>query len=126
MIKVEYFVIEETPYAEDKYTIRLNFDKLPNISTYGSFGILPARLMNLSYAQYLRFCRDIIGAELIGKNTKYPYPLFKKNKELMAFVRLLNTRMNCVLWEKEHPDWQEHQEYLAKWKKEADNNVSNS
>jgi hypothetical protein len=42
------------------------------------------------------------------------------------FVRLLNTRANLVLWEKEHPQWREHQQELAEYKekREALKNVS--
>ena len=49
-----------------------------------------------------------------------------------AFVRLLNSRMNLVVWEREHPDWREHQDYLAQKEKEkqaqkeATKNVSNT
>ena len=124
MTKVEYFVLEESPSRPGKYTIRLDFDKfLSKLSTSGSFNLLPARLLNLSYAQYLRFCRDIIGGEITGKNTIYPVVHFSKTMTTNAFVRLLNSRMNLVVWEREHPDWREHQEYLAQ--KEAAKNVSN-
>ena len=124
MTKVEYFVLEESPYRPGKYTIRLNFDNFPSqLSTEGSFNILPARLMNLSYAQYLRFCRDMVGGEIVGKNSTYPVPYFDKTMTTNAFVRLLNSRMNLVVWEREHPDWREHQEYLSQ--KGALKNVSN-
>ena len=124
MTKVEYFVLEESPYRPGKYTIRLNFDEFSSqLSTSGSFNLLPARLLNLSYAQYLRFCRDIVGGEIAGKNTIYPVAYFSKTMTTNAFVRLLNSRMNLVVWEREHPDWREHQEYLAQ--KEAAKNVSN-
>ena len=124
MTKVEYFVLEESPYRPGKYTIRLNFDKFPSqLSTSGSFNLLPARLLNLTYAQYLRFCRDIVGGEIAGKNTVYPVAYFSKTMTTNAFVRLLNSRMNLVVWEREHPDWREHQEYLAQ--KEAAKHVSN-
>ena len=124
MTKVEYFVLEESPYRPGKYTIRLNFDNFPSqLSTSGSFNLLPARLLNLSYAQYLRFCRDIVGGEIVGKNRVYPVAYFNKTMTTNAFVRLLNSRMNLVVWEREHPDWREHQEYLAQ--KEAAKNVSN-
>ena len=124
MTKVEYFVLEESPYRPGKYTIRLDFDKFPSqLSTNGSFNLLPARLLNLSYAQYLRFCRDIVGGEIAGKNAGYPVAYFNKTITTNAFVRLLNSRMNLVVWEREHPDWREHQEYLAQ--KEAAKNVSN-
>lgn len=119
MTKVEYFVLEESPYRPGKYTIRLNFDKFPSqLSTSGSFNLLPARLLNLTYAQYLRFCRDIVGGEIAGKNTVYPVAYFSKTINAVAFVRLLNTRMNLIVWEREHPDWREHREYLAQ--KEAE------
>lgn len=122
MIKVEYFTLEESPYKPGKYTLRINFDKLPEMRTTGSFNLLPARLLNLSYAQYLRFCRDIVGGEIVGKNSVYPVAYFSKTITTNAFVRLLNSRMNLVIWEREHPDWREHQEYLAQ--KEAAKHVS--
>ena len=124
MIKVEYFKLEESPYYPGKYTISIDFDKLPPMSTNGSYNILFARLMGLSYAQYLRFCRDMIGAELSGKGQVYPVAYFSKTMTTNAFVRLLNSRMNLVVWEREHPDWREHQDYLSQ--KEAAKNVSNS
>ena len=124
MTKVEYFVLEESPSRPGKYTIRLDFDKfLSKLSTSGSFNLLPARLLNLSYAQYLRFCRDIVGGEIVGKKSIYPVAYFNKTMTTNAFVRLLNSRMNLVVWEREHPDWREHQEYLAQ--KEAVKYVSN-
>ena len=122
MIKVEYFTLEESPYKPGKYTLRINFDKLPEMRTTGSFKLLPARLLNLTYAQYLRFCRDIVGGEIVGKNSIYPVAYFSKTITTNAFVRLLNSRMNLVIWEREHPDWREHQEYLAQ--KEAAKHVS--
>jgi hypothetical protein len=88
--------------------------------------------MGLTYAQYLRMCRDIYGAEIVGKGEKYPYPVFKFSKELEDLIEQLNARANLVLWEREHPDWREHQEYLAQKekekqaRKEAAKNVSNS
>ena len=133
MTKVEYFVLEESPSRPGKYTIRLNFDKFPSqLSTSGSFNLLPARLLNLSYAQYLRFCRDLVAGEIAGKNTIYPIVYFNKTMTTNAFVRLLNSRMNLVVWEREHPDWREHQDYLAqkekekRAQKEATKNVSNT
>lgn len=118
MIRVDYFVLEESLGRPGKYIIQLNLDKFPQISTTGSFNILPARLLNLSYAQYLRFCRDVIGGELGGKNHTYPTVYFDKNLTTVAFVKLLNSRMGLVMWEREHPDWREHQEYLKQKEKE--------
>jgi hypothetical protein len=125
MTKVEYFILEESVYHPGKYSIALNFDNFPSqLRTTGSFNILAARLFNLSYAQYLRFCRDMVGGELVGKNSIYPGVVFNKTMKVNALVRLLNSRMNLVVWEREHPDWREHQEYLAQ--KEGVKNVPNA
>ena len=118
MTKIEYFKLEEVPTRPGKYMVVLDFDKLPPMFTSGSYNIICARLMNLSYAQYLRFCRDIVGGEIIGKRAIYPVVHFSKNITTNAFVRLLNNRMNLVVWEREHPDWREHQEYLVQKEKE--------
>jgi hypothetical protein len=74
----------------------------------------------------------MLGAELTGKGRIYPVAYFAKTVNTVAFVRLLNSRMNLIMWEREHPDWREHQEYLAQKekekqaRKEAAKNVSNS
>jgi hypothetical protein len=65
----------------------------------------------------------MVGGELVGKNSIYPGVVFNKTMKVNALVRLLNSRMNLVVWEREHPDWREHQEYLAL--KEAAKYVSN-
>lgn len=123
MTKIEYFTLEESLNRPGKYIIQLNLDKLSPISTNGSFNILPARLLNLSYAQYLRFCRDVVGGELGGKNHTYPTVYFDKNLTTVAFVKLLNSRMGLVIWEREHPDWREHEDYVKQ--KEESKYVSN-
>ena len=112
MTKKIYFVLEESPYHPGKYRLDINFDQLPEMKTTGSYFVLFARLMNLSYAQFLRFCRDEFDAEIIGKDSLYPSAYFKKTPKTSALVRLLNSRMNYVMWEREHPNWQEHEEFL--------------
>ena len=67
-----YFICEETPYYPGKYIVRPVHCNLPLTYTEGSYNLLAARLMNLGYADYLRMCRDLYGAEVIGKNTMYP------------------------------------------------------
>jgi hypothetical protein len=76
--------------------------------TEGSYNVIGARLMGLTYANYLRMCRDIYGAEIVGKGSAYPYPVFKLSKELDDLIEQLNARANLVLWEREHPDFEEH------------------
>lgn len=118
MTKEIYFTLEESASQPGKYTIAIDFDKLGTMRTTGSFNLLFARLMNMEYARYLRFCRDVVGAEIVGKGRAYPVAYFRKTINTNVFIRLLNSRMNLVMWERNHPDWREHQEYL-KQKEEA-------
>lgn len=118
MIKKECFTIEESATNPGKWMITPVHENFCLKHTEGSFNIICARLMNLSYAQYLRFCRDMVGGEIVGKGHKYPVVYFSRGERLQAFVRLLNTRANLVLWEKENPDWKEHQENYFNGKQE--------
>ena len=112
MKKVKIFYREESPYHPGKYRIAINHDLFHCESTTGSFNILPARLYGLIYSDYLRMCRDIYGAEIIGKGSNYPYPIFKLSKGLEDLIEQLNSRANLVLWEREHPDFEEHAQYV--------------
>lgn len=99
----KYFTYEESPYYPGFYIIVPNFDTLPLYNTKGSFNIICARIMNLSYAQYLRMCRDILGATIIGKNSLYPVAYFKRSNIFSQFIKLLNARAKFLLYEREHP-----------------------
>lgn len=93
-----YFIADETPYHPGKSMVWPVHSNLPLYGTKGSYGLLAARLLNLSYANYLRMCRDLYGAEIIGKNTMYPIALFDNGSEkLKELVNLLNKRTECVL-----------------------------
>ena len=52
--------------------------------------------------------KDFAGAEIIGKGSLYPYPVFKLSKGLNDLIDQLNARASLVLWEREHPDFEEH------------------
>ena len=108
MKKIKVFYRDECPNQPGKYMIRADLDKFYLEHTEGSFNIIGARLMGLTYAQYLRMCRDCFGAEIIGKNSQYPFVIFKRSKELDDLINQLNARANLVLWEREHPDFEEH------------------
>lgn len=108
MKKVKVFYRDESASYPGKWMIRADLEKFHLDFTEGSFNIIEARLMNLSYANYLRMCRDCFGAEIIGKNSVYPVAYFKRSKELDALIDNLNARANLVLWEREHPDFEEH------------------
>ena len=102
-----YFILDESPIYKDKYLIRINpteFEKMPFEEGFrGSYGVLPARILNLSYTDYLRYARDRIGAELIGKRSKYVTPYFNYTKEAQALVKLLNARMDYIMDERKFP-----------------------
>lgn len=93
----KYFHCEESFANLGKYIIRPNFDKLPLKCTIGSYNILPARLMNLSYAQYLRMCRDIYGAEVTGKKTMYPIAYFSNEEQAAKLLKELDKRVEKLL-----------------------------
>lgn len=112
MKKVKVFYRDESATHPDKYMVRADLDKFYLYSTDGTFNVIGARLMGLTYAQYLRMCRDVYGAEIIGKGSKYPYPIFKLSKGLEELIEQLNARANLVLWEREHPNFEEHKEYV--------------
>lgn len=93
---MNYFLIEESPYHKGFYKITPNFIKLPLTSTIGSYSILAARIMGLSYAQYLKFCRDRFEAKLYGKEQRYIIALFKKEQG-EKLVTLLNQRTKEII-----------------------------
>lgn len=98
----------------NRYIITYNPEAgFPINYTSGSFAVLPARLMNLSYPNYLRMCRDELGAEIVGKNSLYPIAYFAKGKNLFQLIRLLNSRATAVNWEQSELDsYREKVEYL--------------
>ena len=103
---------EESMSHPGKYIIRPIHDNFHLEHTEGSFNIICARLMGLTYAQYLRMCRDEFGAEIIGKGDTYPVAYFKLSQGLNDLIDQLNARANLVLWEREHPNFEEHVDYV--------------
>lgn len=112
MKKVKCFEREESAAYPGKYIIRPIHDNFYLERTEGSFNVICARLFGISYAQYLRMCRDCFGAEIIGKGSYYPVAYFPLSNELKALIDNLNARANLVLWEREHPDHEEHLQYV--------------
>ena len=112
MKKIKIFYREESPYHPGKYRISINHDLFHCESTTESFNILPARLCGLMYSDYLRMCGDCFGAEIIGKGSMYPVAYFKRSTELDALIEFLNVQASLVLWEREHPDFDGHADYV--------------
>ena len=109
----KFFIYEAIPNSIGKYTITPVFKNLPITRTTGSFNLLPARLCNLSYAQYLRFARDILGAEITGKGRLYPIAIFKQTEEFFQFKKLLNETVKYLLHIKNFPDLLEKAEEVG-------------
>lgn len=107
MKKIKIFYHDESVSFPGKYMIRADFEKFYLDYTGGSYNIIGARLMGLTYANYLRMCRDVYDAEIIGKGSNYPYPVFKKTKKLEDLIEQLNTRANLVLCERETSEAEE-------------------
>lgn len=112
MKKIKVFYRDESASHPGKYMIRADLEKFYLNYTEGSYNVIQARLMGLTYAQYLRMCRDCFGAEIIGKGSIYPVAYFKRSTELDALIDFLNVQASLVLWEREHPDFEEHAEYV--------------
>lgn len=114
MKKVKCFQREESASYPGKYLIKPVYENFHLTGTEGSYNVICARVMGLSYAQYLRMCRDCFGAEIIGKGHLYPVAYFKMSNQLLDLVDNLNARANLILWEREHPDFEEHAAVVKK------------
>ena len=112
MTKVKVFYRDESASHPGKWVIRAAHDNFYLGSTSGSYNVICARLMGLDYPDYLRMCRDCFGAEIIGKDSMYPVAYFKRSKEMDALIDNLNARANLVLWERAHPDFEEHAAFV--------------
>lgn len=112
MNRIKIFYHDESSSYPGKYIIRADLDKFYLNYTEGSYNIIQARLMGITYAQYLRMCRDYFDAEIIGKNSEYPIAYFKRGEKLEELLKQLNARANLVLWEREHPDFEEHEKIV--------------
>lgn len=112
MKTAKIFYYDESASYPGKYMIRAKLEDFYLEHTEGSYNIIQARLMGLTYAQYLRMCRDCFGAEIIGKGSKYPAPYFKLSKELNDLIEHLNSRASLVLWERQHPDFEDHAQFV--------------
>ena len=93
----KFFYVDTSPYYPEKYVLRLVHENFGLHGFRGSCNCIPAKLMMLSYANYLRLCRDVYGAEIYGKNTKYPIALFSDKKRAEELTKELNRRAVLVV-----------------------------
>lgn len=101
---MKYFSLQTHPVYQDKYTIYFDYpsDYFPK-GIDGSYDVFISKLLSLSYPDYLRYARDRLGAELIGKNKCYITVLFNKNETTQAFIALLNTRLEFIINKRNFP-----------------------
>jgi hypothetical protein len=92
---MSYFYIDKD--SSNGMIIRINFNKLPLFYTKGSYTIIMARLLNLSFSDFLRYCRDVHEAKIVGKNTLYPVLYFKKEEKAQNLIKMLNKNVELVL-----------------------------
>jgi hypothetical protein len=130
MKRVQCFKYEESSIYPGRYVIRPIHENFFLISTDGSFSVICARLFGITYPDYLRMCRDHFDAEIVGKGSSYPVAYFPLSNKLFTLVDTLNSIANLVLWERENPNFEKHQEYVKKnnpnFYKEVVDNVYNS
>lgn len=92
----KYFSVIESADA-DKYVVLPNENNLPSLYTRGSRLVFGARVLNTSYADYCRICRDVFGAKLVGKNNKYVVPYFYDKVAANKFSNFMSDRMCNIL-----------------------------
>jgi len=96
------FYLDSTPTMPGKYVIRVDHEKFHCKGTVGSYQLLGARLFGISFANYLRLCRDEFGAEIYGKGTAYPVPYFNNDVRANNLIKMLNKLASIVEWERTH------------------------
>ena len=94
-----YFKLEESASRPNWFIIMPVHERISEFFKTpfeGSYSVLGARLLGLTYSKYLRFLRDVIGADIVGKNSMYPVAYLKKTEEAQMLVRLLDKRMEAI------------------------------
>lgn len=101
---MKYFSLQSHPVYQDKHIIYFDCpsEYFPK-GIDGSYDVFISKLLGLSYPEYLRYARDRLGAELIGKNRRYITVLFTKDETSMTLVKVLNLRMKYIINEHDFP-----------------------
>ena len=93
-----YFTIREAIRKKDHYII-VGTEKLFDYIGIckGSYQVIQARVMGLTYANYLRYLRDVHGAILMDTHNWYPAAYFKTKEDAYKILHLLNTRAREII-----------------------------
>lgn len=109
-MKKKWFTWRETE-VDNCFTrliiVPLDYDAFPmNIKNGGSYNVAPARVLGLTYAEYLRFAREMFPevVTIEGKGNYFPLLYWKRGAELNLFIKLLDARLNLALTEMDYDD----------------------
>lgn len=102
MSKKKYFTYrEETPNDFSRCVIvPADYDNFPfNTQLGGSYALAPARVLGMTYVDYLRFILWAFPDDVVveGKNSKYPIAYWKFGPNLQKWLELLNAKMNLAI-----------------------------
>ena len=94
-----YFNIEQSPYSKNnEYCIRLKENGMKYfLPMKGSFSVLYARLMGLTYPDFLCMISARYGARIVGKNNLYPSIYFQTEQDAKNLAQELDKRLLYVL-----------------------------
>ena len=95
-------IIKAVSTPDNKYMIGFNEDlynaalaKIP-IEKVGSYNILPARILGISYAEFLRYARDKYNGTIYGKGHKYPVVKFNSEADCNLLCKELLLRWTRI------------------------------
>lgn len=92
-----HFTPELLPW-DDEYIIQISKDVYkPFFGTTGSFSVLFARILGLSYAASLRYLQDYYNAKVTGKDGLYCVIRFDNERDCRRVCELLSTRWDQIL-----------------------------
>ena len=94
---MKHLYIDENPFYEGTYLLFLKTNEYGWGKLPGHMGILGARLLQISYPDYLRYCRDYYGAKILGKKDRVPHLVFTDKKLLEKLAKELDSRLDIIL-----------------------------
>ena len=94
---MKHFSPELLPWGEE-YIIEISKDVYkPFLGTTGSFTVLYARILGLSYAAMLRYLQDYYNAKITGKDGIYCVVRFDNEEDCKRVCDLLSSRWDQIL-----------------------------
>ena len=94
---MKHLYIDENPYYNGTYLLIFKTNEYGWGKLSGHMGILGARLLQIDYVDYLRYCRDYYGAKIMGKKNAVPYLVFTDKKLVEKLGRILDSRLDIIL-----------------------------